>query len=359
MRKHWNTLSGLFFLLLVSSVYSSGSQAQQLAQDRIVQAIEGGKVSPLPGTVHPLAKPEYDQGPVAASMQLHGMTMTFKPSAAQQASLDALLKAQQTPSSSSYHQWLTQAQFADQFGMSQGDIDKVTAWLQSQGFTVDKVADSRNAIRFSGSVTLVEQAFHTQIHKYIVNGESHFANATEVSLPSAFAATVSHIGGLDDFKPKPRYVRPAASLATGAHPRFTSGVSGDHYLAPGDFAVIYDVNPLYTAGSTGTGQTIGIMGQTDIVMADISDFRAAAGLPVNNPTVFLIPGSADPGIGDASGDINEADLDLEWSGGVAKNAAVVFVNSTDVFDSLQYAIANKINGVQIPILSISYGGCET
>jgi hypothetical protein len=358
LRKHWNTVSGLFFLLLVFCAFSSGSQAQQAAPDRIVQAIEAGKVTPLPGTVHPLAKPEYDQGPVTASMQLHGMTMTFKPSAAQQASLDALLKAQQTPSSSSYHQWLTQEQFGDQFGMSQQDIDKVTAWLQSQGFTVDKVADSRNAIRFSGSVTSAEQAFHTQIHKYIVNGESHFANATQVSLPSAFAGTVSHIAGLADFKPKPRYVRAAAGQATGATAQFTSGISGGHYLAPGDFAVIYDVNPLYTAGSTGTGQTIGIMGQTDIVMADITDFRAAAGLPVNNPTVFLIPGSADPGIGDASGDINEADLDLEWSGGVAKNAAVVFVNSTNIFDSVQYAIANKINGVQLPILSVSYGNCE-
>jgi hypothetical protein len=354
LRKHWNIISGFFFLLLVFSAFSSVSQAQQVAQDRIVQAIEAGKVSPLPGTVHPLAKPEYDQGPVAASMQLPGMTMTFKPSAAQQASLDALLKAQQTPSSSSYHQWLTQAQFADQFGMSPGDLDKVTQWLQSQGFTVDKVADSRNAIRFSGSVTLAEQAFHTQIHKYVVNGESYFANATEVSLPSAFAGTVSHISGLADFKPKPRYVRPA--IKQGTHPQYTDGVAGGHYIAPGDFAVIYDVGALSTAG--GTGQTIGIMGQTDIVMADITDFRAAAGLPVNNPTVFLIPGSADPGIGDASGDINEADLDLEWSGGVAKNAAVVFVNSTNVFDSLQYAIANKINGVQIPILSISYGGCE-
>jgi Pro-kumamolisin, activation domain/Bacterial Ig-like domain (group 3) len=359
LRKHWNTLSGLFLLLLVFGAFSSRSQAQQVAQDRIVQAIEAGKVSALPGTVHPQARAEYDQGPVAASMQLQGMTMTFKPSAAQQASLDALLKAQQTPSSSSYHQWLTQAQYANQFGMSPGDLDKVTQWLQSQGFTVDKVADSRNAIRFSGSVTAAEQAFHTQIHKYVVNGESHFANATEVSLPSAFAGTVSHIAGLADFKPKPHYVRPAAGQTTGAHPQYTDGVSGNHFLAPGDFAVIYDVNPLYTAGSTGTGQTIGIMGQTDIVMADISDFRAAAGLSVNNPTVFLIPGSADPGILDASGDINEADLDLEWSGGVAKNASIVFVNSTDVFGSLQYAIANKINGVQIPILSISYGGCET
>src|ERR1700722_4077522 len=351
-------LAGIcLFSLSIVIVHQSG-HAQTAAQNRIVQPIVAAQVSPLQGTVHPLAQAEYDQGPVASSMQLQGMTLNFNRSTAQQASLAALLTAQQTPSSSSYHQWLTAAQFGEQFGMSQQDLGQVTAWLQSQGFTVDKVAESRTSIRFSGSVGQAEQAFQTQIHKYIVNGETHFANATQVALPSAFASTVSRVGGLHDFKPKPQLARPAGTKTDSTQPHFTSGISGDHFIAPGDFAVIYNVNPLYSAGNTGSGQTIGIMGQTDIVMADITDFRSAAGLPANNPTVFLIPGSADPGIGDGSGDINEADLDLEWSGGVAKNASIVFVNSTNVMDSMQYAIENKINGLQIPILSISYGGCE-
>ncbi len=349
-------LVGICLFLVSIVVVGQSGHAQTLAANRIVQQIVANKVTPLQGTVHPLARPEYDQGPVASTMQLQGMTLNFNRSAAQQASLNNLLTAQQNPSSSSYRQWLTAAQFGEQFGMSQQDLDQVTAWLQSQGFTVDKVAESRTSIRFSGTAGLAEQAFHTQIHKYIVNGETHFANATQISLPSAFASTVSRVGGLHDFKPKPRLVPPAGTKA--AQPDFTSGISGDHFLAPGDFAVIYNVNPLFSAGYTGSGQTIGIMGQTDIVMADITDFRSAAELPANNPTVFLIPGSADPGIGDASGDINEADLDLEWSGGVAKNASIVFVNSTNVMDSLQYAIENKINGLQIPILSISYGDCE-
>jgi subtilase family serine protease len=216
----------------------------------------------------------------------------------------------------------------------------------------------RRATLLSGSVEPPAWRFHTQIHTYIVNGQAHFANATQISLPNAFASTVSRVGGLHDFKPQPHLVRPPGTKTDGAQPHFTSGISGDHFLAPGDFAFIYNVNPRYSAGYTGSGQTIGIAGQTDIVIADIKDFRTAAGLPTNNPTVFLIPGPADPGIGDASGDINEADLDLEWSGGVAKNASIVFVNSTNVMDSMQYAIENKINGLQIPILSISYGGCE-
>jgi hypothetical protein len=359
LRKYWNTLSAPVLLLALFAMFVPGSRGQQA---RITQAIEGSKVSLLQGTMSPQAKAEDDQGPVAVSTALQGMSIHFTLSPAQQTSLTALLQAQQTPSSSSYRQWLTTAQFADQFGMSQADIEKVTAWLQSQGFTIDHVAESRNSIRFSGTVSQAEQAFHTQIHKYIINGESHFANTTNVSLPAAFAATVSRVGGLHDFRPKPRLVRAGGGQGKGANPQFTggssSGNSGQHFIAPGDFSIIYDLKPLYTAGFNGTGQTIGIAGQTDIVMADITSFRSAAGLPANNPTVFLIPGSADPGIGDASGDINEADLDLELSGGAAANATIVFVNSTAVFDSLDYAIENKINGVQIPILSISYGNCE-
>jgi Pro-kumamolisin, activation domain/Bacterial Ig-like domain (group 3) len=359
LRKHWNTLSAPVLLLAVFAMFVPGSRAQQA---RITQAIEGSKVLPLQGTMSPQARAEDDQGPVPVSTALQGMSIHFTLSAAQQTSLTALLKAQQTPSSSSYRQWLTTEQFADQFGMNQADIEKVTAWLQSQGFTIDHVAESRNSIRFSGTVAQAEQAFHTQIHKYIVNGESHFANTTNVSLPAAFAATVSRVGGLHDFRPKPRLVRAGGAQSKGPNPQFTAGSSsaqsGAHFIAPGDLSIIYDLKPLYTAGFNGTGQTIGIAGQTDIVMADITSFRSAAGLPANNPTVFLIPGSADPGIGDASGDINEADLDLELSGGAAANATIVFVNSTAVFDSLDYAIENKINGVQIPILSVSYGNCE-
>ena len=86
------------------------------------------------------------------------MTVSFNRSAAQQATLNTLLTAQQNPSSSSYHQWLTAAQFGEQFGMSQQDLDQVTAWLQSQGFTVNAVAESRTSIRFSGTAGMAEQA---------------------------------------------------------------------------------------------------------------------------------------------------------------------------------------------------------
>ena len=103
-----------------------------------------------------------------------------------------------------------------------------------------------------------------------------------------------------------------------------------------------------------------VVGQTDIVPADITDFRAAAGLPANDPTVFTVPGTTPLSVaaGAASDDLSETDLDLEWSGGVATAASIVLVNSDNVFTSLQYAIQNPINGITIPIISQSYGACE-
>src|ERR1700685_3220152 len=135
-----NRLVGICLFSLSIVIVGQCGHAQTVAQNRIVQPIVAAKVSPLPGTVHPLARPQYDQGPVASSMQLQGMTMNFNRSAAQQSNLNTLLTAQQNPSSSSYHQWLTAAQFGEQFGMSQQDLNQVTAWLQSQGFTVNHVA---------------------------------------------------------------------------------------------------------------------------------------------------------------------------------------------------------------------------
>jgi hypothetical protein len=352
LRRFCNILSAPFLLMLVCSALSHSAQAQTVLQDRITQPIESANMAVLAGSAHPLAKAELDTGLTDNGKVLQGMTIYFKRSAAQEASLQALLAAQQDPSSTSYHKWLTQAQFGQLFGMSAADLAQVSAWLQQEGFTITSVAQSANSISFSGSVASVEKAFQTQIHNYSVNGETHFANSTKISIPAAFAGTVNSVHGLDDFRLKPK-LRVMKS-------RFTDGLTGVHLLAPGDLAVIYDINPLYSAGDTGKGVTVAIIGQTAIVPADITDFRAAANLPANPPTVFTVPGTTPPSAqaGAASGDLAETDLDLEYSGGVATGASIVLVNSGDVNTSLTYAIQNTINGITIPIISQSYGACE-
>lgn len=336
-------------LLLPLPVFAAGPT------DRIAVANMTANVA-VPGTVHPLARPEFDNGTAPDTQQLPGLAIHFQRSAAQQSALETLIQEQNEPSSPQFHHWLTPEQFATQFGMSTQDIAKTTAWLTSQGFSVIKVADSGNSILFTGTAGQVRHALGTEIHHYNVKGVTHYANAGAVSLPAALASVISGVSGLNDFRPAPNSIRGRVTPA----PQFTSGITGNHFLTPGDFSTIYDVKALTNGGFTGTGETIGIVGQTDIVLSDVTAFRAASGLPVNNPTILLIPGSGDPGI--SYPDLPEADLDLEWSGGVAPNANIVFLNSTNAFNSGIFAIQNRVtvnsNSILIPIISFSYGTCE-
>jgi subtilase family serine protease len=343
-----------FFFLFVTCASTWAAQP-----DRIVGVIDSGQVVVLKGNVNPKAQPQYDQGPVESSMKLPYVTILTKPTAAQQADLRRFLKQQQEPSSPNYRKGLTPEQYADRFGLSQTDIGKITNWLASQGFGVVQVARGRDWIAFSGTAGLVSKVFRTEIHFYLVDGEQHFANATQPSVPQALADIVVGFRGLNDFRLKPmglRKLAPGATLLPDIvmRPFYTSGIGNN--LGPDDLATIYDISPLYTAGINGTGMKLVVVGQTDVHMTDITEFRAGFNLPTNNPTVTLVPGSPDPGY---TADEGEADLDLEWSGAVARNATIIFVNSATsvggVINSAQYAIDNQL----APVISMSYGACES
>lgn len=343
----WLAVLGLVFSL------TRFSFTQSPGKDRIVRAIDDASPVMLRGNVHPMVQPRYDQGPVEDSFKLEHVTLLFKPTPSQQASFAALLDQQQNPSSPDFHKWLAPEEFANRFGLSQHDLEKVVTWLEARGLNVTQRARGRNWVTFSGTAAQVQAAFHTEIHHYLVKGRTYYANASVPAVPSALAEVVLGFRSLDNYRLKPRSV--VRRVNPSLRPNFTSSVSGNNFLAPADFAIIYDVSGLYSSGIDGTGQSIAVMGQTNILMSDVEAFRRASGLPANDPTVILIPGSPDPGV--VSADITEASLDVEWSGAVAKNATILYVNSgtaNGVLDSLQYTIDQNL----APVISISYGACE-
>ena len=286
-------------------------------------------------------------------MPLESLRLALKPSADQQAALDQLLEAQQDPSSPDYHHWLTPEEYADRFGTSADDINKITQWLQQQGFQVTGVARARNVISFSGTAGQIAAAFGAEIHRYQINGQTYFANATEPSIPDALGSVVLGIRGLHNFRMKPLLKPRSTSGAPADLPAYTSPTSNNHYTSPDDFATIYDLKPLYTAGIDGSGQKLVVAGQTQINLSDIEQFRTTFNLPPNDPQVTLVPNTPDPGI--SSNDLPEADLDVELSGAVAPGATVLFVYSNDVMNAVQYAIDQNL----APVLTVSYGSCET
>jgi subtilase family serine protease len=309
-------------------------------QDRLGGAIDGRRSVVIRGSVPARAQRQFDRGAVEPSFRMSNVTLMLKPSPAQQAELDRLLVELQDPQSPNYHQWLTPETYAERFGASSGDLERIANWLRGAGFTLEYTARGRDFISFSGTAGQVEGALHTEIHRYQVGNEAHFANANDLSLPADIEPMVAGVMGLHNFRlnaPRKRVVA-----------QFTPG-DGNNYLAPDDLATIYNLMPMYGYGYDGTGQKIVIVGQSDIDPDDIAAFRNVWGLP---PTqIQMIPTGTYPGF---NGDETEADLDLEWAGAMARNASLTYVYSDDVSYATYYAIDNNI----APLISFSYGLCE-
>jgi hypothetical protein len=344
--------------VLVLTAFTPAIQAA--VQNRIAGTVSNASRVPVTGNISGHAKRSVDLGMAPGDRKLDALSLRFNMTPAQQADLSQLLAAQLNPGSPSYHQWLTSEQFGARFGLGSADIAKVSAWLTSQGFAITAVAKSSTFINFNGTVAQAEQAFGTQIHTVSLNGEQHIANLTEPTLPAAISGVVLAVSGLDDFKLKPRSRAGITGAIDPSKPSFTTatctgGTPPCHFVAPADFYTIYDYPPSST-NINGAGVTIAVMGQTDIRPADVAAFRTAAGLSTNAPTLTLVPGSADPGI--SPGDIDESQIDVEWSGAAAPGATINFVFSTNVVNtSLFYAIDASPN--LAPIVTISYGGCES
>ncbi len=307
-------------------------------EDRIAGSIEASHTIALQGNVHRNARPQFDQGPVDPAMKLNYVTLTLKPS--RQTELDQLLREQQDSSSPNFRKWLTPEEYADRFGASTADMAKIVAWMKSEGFDIISTARGRRWIAFNATVKQIQSALHTEIHRYRVNGELHFANATEPSVPAAIAPLAIGFTGLDDFK----LSKPSPDL----------DYKGQNVIAPGDLWIMYDILPLFTSdiNVTGDGMTLAVIGQSDVNLADIATYRSDFSLPVNPPIKVLVAGANNPGF--VQGDTGESDLDLELSGAVAPNAQIMFVYSGNVVNSVMYAIDQAI----APVISYSYAGCE-
>ncbi|HET7872200.1 MAG TPA: S53 family peptidase, partial [Terriglobales bacterium] len=332
------------FALLLALTLSSSALAQRPIND-------ADRVT-LRGNTHPLARVEFDRGPAPAAMPMNNMILLLSVRPDAKAQLDQLLAAQQDPKSPSFHQWLTPAEFGLRFGPTDQDIADASAWLQRFGFRIEQVASGRMWINFSGNVQQVERAFQTNIHQYEVQGKMHHANASDPTIPRALTGLVTGVVSLHDFEKHPN------STANQLPPDFTAG-NGANFLAPADFATIYNLNPLYGAAPAidGGGQTIAIVGRTNINLADVQFFRSFFGLPANDPIITL--NGPDPGdLGGA--EETEADLDVEWSGAVARNATINFVVSqtTSTTDGVDLSAQFIVNNNLATVMSTSFGACE-
>ena len=329
--------------------------------------IDESKLVSLTHNTRPEATAANDRGRVADEFPLDHMLLQLKRSPEREAALASYMSQLHDSTSPNFHKWLTAEQFAQSWGVAQADVDTVSGWLKSHGFTVNGVQPSGLMIDFSGTASQVRQAYHTEIHNLEVNGTKHFANMSDPQIPEALTPVVAGVVSLHNFHPRPLLV-----------PRrnYTYSNGDFHAVVPGDIATIYNMNPLFRAGLSGKGQSIMVVEDTYLYKTtDWTTFRSTFGLTTSYPYGSLSqispagavhctnPGfqgkPTDPGYGDDG----EAIIDVEWASAAAPNAAIVLAACTDTTTAFGGLIAleNVINGPDsaLPsVVSISYGEAE-
>ena len=187
--------AGMVCVGLLGTPAQGQDSTQAVSVPLITQPVDEARVTRLKGNTHPLARPQFDLGTAPATLPMERMLLVLKRSDAQEYSLRKLLDDQQDKASPNYHKWLTPEKFGQQFGPTDSDMQIVTSWLQSHGFQVG-TTKGRTVLEFSGSASQVQEAFHTSIHKYVVNGEQHWANASDPSIPTALTGAVAGVVSL-------------------------------------------------------------------------------------------------------------------------------------------------------------------
>ena len=285
---------------VVSALLLSASLIGQTpgVMPRVAGPVDERSMVVLSGNVPSVATAEFDQGVAPANTQMSHVRLVLSRTSAQQAALDKYDADLLDKSSPNYHKWLTPQEFGRLYGPADSDIAAIVAWLESHGLQVDPIAPGRTNVSFSGTVQQIEEALHTSIHNYEVNGEKFFANSTNPSIPAALAPVISGVARLNTIRPRPHLVRggsgffdpssgrmratPAASKGPRAGPTLGTGASNGPpyslYIMPGDAATIYDtpnsvLNANFASGGTnytGNGVKIGIGGDAAIIAGTVA-----------------------------------------------------------------------------------------
>ena len=358
----------LALVLPLAAVVFSGNTAGAQASDRLPHAIDSAQIQTLANHHPQWAVAANDAGAVPAELPMSNITLALARSSQQEQAFQQLLRDQQDPSAPEYHHWLTPDEVGQRFGLSDNDIAVITAWLQSHGLQVSWVSPSRLFVGFTGTAANVGRAFGTELHYYKVNGKELVSVSSDPTIPAALAPAIRSVRGLFTIEERPTHFA-TAMLSSEPNLTIPSGGTNYHFIAPGDFATIYDL----PAGVTGAGTAIGIVAEARTDAADFNNFKSLTGSTFPNPTE-IIPtafGGIDPGpaytsppscgsnceLMDYQG---EATLDVLRAGTVAPAASLLLVAASAASGGIgvdvQYLVQS--NPVPAQVMTISFGACE-
>jgi subtilase family serine protease len=277
----------------------------------------------------------------------------------------ALVAAQQDPSSPEYQHFLTPSQFDSRFAVSKSDFARTLAWLHGGGARLLSTSGARDFVEISATVEQVDRLFATQIGSYEAKGVRFLANASAPSVPGGLG--VLTVMGLNTLM---HPTTPLVNAKSGARapgssvlglptdPAALKGITGEGSLlssigsqlgvpgtkpgVPGVLSKAAASTPAASvptipaqltpqalwsiyhmpANNIGQGQSVAVMGSGDssTTVKDLAIFETSHGLPRVPVKVTNIP--ADGDFSDTSGNV-EWELDTQASTGMAPGVSQV------------------------------------
>jgi subtilase family serine protease len=315
-------------ILAFISISSSHSIAQVMNQD-----------SPIPVKAHFVSRASSDlliQGSIHFHLR-NGLE------------LENLIAQQQDSQSKNYHKWLTPQEFGYRFGLENEKYKAVLSWLENNGIKVTNEWVNQLSIEFQAPASQVEKIFSVEMNKYEMSGVHYYSNDRSPQVPTDFISEIAQVR-LHNFPKYHSTIRyPNQSRIA---PNFNNGTASLS-LGPQDFYKVYNASALFNDGIDGTGQTIGIVADSDFDVKDVNSFRSTFKLPqLDIEKIALGPIRV-------SGARDEALLDIEIASAVAPMAkvqvAIVDQNVTDFNDAIRYFVNNS---PQTKVINISFGLCE-
>jgi kumamolisin len=249
---------------------------------------------------------------------------------------------------------LSRAQFASRHGVRPADIKKIRAFATQNKLKVVEVSRPRRSVLLRGSIAAFSSAFGVELNSYQhATGTSRMRSGT-IQIPAQLSGIIEGVFGLDNRpQAKPHFRIRKQSQNSAAHAQAASA----SYNAP-QVAQAYD----FPAGTTGSGQTIGILELSGGYSAsDLTTYFNNLGIKTPTVTAVSVDGATNSPTGDAAGPDGEVELDIEVSGAVAPSAriAVYFTPNTDqgFLDALTTAVHDTT--LKPAVVSISWGGPES
>jgi kumamolisin len=308
-----------------------------------------------------------DAGSLTSAEASQSISVTIALKLSDLAGAETMMQRLVTPGDAMYGKFLTPAQVEAQFGPNESDVERVIGELSAAGLNVERTTST--TLTATGKASTLERAFQTSLHQFVMPAtakhESFTFRAAKTApvVPANIASVVRGVIGLNTNPVFSPHLKNAPAMLSGApvnrNPGSTSGVDTESgALTVKDFAILYDVNPLYAKGVTGKGRTVGIVTLANFTPSDVFKYWSSLNLKVNANRLTVVNIDGGPGKPSDKSGSDETTLDVEQSGGIAPGANIIVYQSPNTDQGFLDAFARAVHDNKADSFSTSWGEWE-